>query len=934
MVMWVCNTCSISGKTDKSLKRKDHLKDLIQSQWPEIIVLVETNHDSNVSILEGFYDVFSTPPCESQGVIILTKKLLGMEQVDVLQNRGIAIRSRIIQNFVVVGIYCPYYNQRFETISFLKKHQKNQWLIAGDLESYGEYIINQIDNKYWDNLDFTRERNGAYSKTEFIGYFYNKPVVRKLEQLSDHFLLETQIETTWDGLQIDYPTQIARIPAVCTIKNKRSIAAAELLSNWPAKSFYDTVYGLIPFKKRSIKIYRSEISLNDVNGIMAENYKKRKMNKIMNNINNSLRKNDLKTSANIAAKCLHIQRRNKGAVNILGISDENGKIYIGNDANEMILKYYEKIFNENLDLNFSDNNTPTNINLNENILEFAFEKLNRKKAMGMDQCPDEILDIPYIKTHITSFLRKTFMSGDIPAYLKYGKLNLLSKSGSNSFPKINDTRPIIILSPLYKIMELCWAYELIDILWANIGPHQIGFRKKGNTQFNIILLKKLMKQSKHALILFVDISKAYDSVIREKLFDLLAHIGIPSNYINFYKNLTNGMRIYLSETVFMNYTRGVPQGSTISPVLYNLYYEEALKKINPYTEKLLGFADDLALFMTNDSNLIKIQEILKQWKPDLNLLVHPVKTEALLYHLKYPKPLTYPITTDFKYLGVKFYNTKSQFTKTNIIKQISLYANNISFLYLKFSSLKLNKLVVSWWFLAKLFYTHISNVYLGFIDIQDFIKLIITKLKKLLLIKKGVPQKFIINLLNINLEFTVKEILSKIKRNCLFDIGNPQIQNFNNDIFIIKHNDEENKYWNYILTHLNININSLWLIFAFSWFDQNNKKYICKHCKMNLSLFHAQKSHIEIHPFLKSEYMKWIIEISETYDFLGSIFHRNISKDEGAQWIKKIMEDALECREKIIQMIGCLAEMQKKEVKKKKKSECKKSKKKNKSKKI
>jgi len=111
----------------------------------------------------------------------------------------------------------------------------------------------------------------------------------------------------------------------------------------------------------------------------------------------------------------------------------------------------------------------------------------------------------------------------------------------------------------------------------------------------------------------------------------------------------------------------------------------------------------------------------------------------------------------------------------------------------------------------------------------------------------------------------------------------------NNAIYGAKYNDEQTAYWNCILSHLNININSLWLLFSRSWFNKTQGKYLCKNCNVNLSLFHAEQQHIDIHCFLNSDGMKWINEIADTYEFTGSLLRRKIHKNDGAKWIKRIM---------------------------------------------
>jgi len=253
--------------------------------------------------------------------------------------------------------------------------------------------------------------------------------------------------------------------------------------------------------------------------------------------------------------------------------------------------------------------------------------------------------------------------------------------------------------------------------------------------------KKWLKAHKKAILIFIDIVKAYDSVIRVKLYDMLSHIGIPSEYVQFYIKLTSNMRIYITEYDYIEYYTGLPQGSCISPVLFNIYYEEALRKITPLTEILLGYADDSVLGNTY-LNLKKFEQIydkLNNWALDLNLAVHPKKTNAIISYCDKPETLKYPVVKEFSYLGVKIYDKTAQFTKTFIENQIRQFANKVGKIRMKSSTLKLSKLSVTWWFLSKLFYDQISNLYLEFIAIPEFLITTQTQIKKILCVKKGIP---------------------------------------------------------------------------------------------------------------------------------------------------------------------------------------------------
>jgi len=589
-------------------------------------------------------------------------------------------------------------------------------------------------------------------------FFYGKPIMKRLDKISDHYIVNCIIDTAWEGIKISIPPQISRNKAICTVMNYYSKATSEIMAEWPEKPFKFVVFGLIPIKNRSIKIFRKNISMNDINKEMCYSYRTDKNKRIQKTINDVLKSNDLKVVANIAAKIMKITRKRKSSISILGITGADEKVYVGDNALKFIKEFYGNLFSKKPNGNIKKEKIMCSpIEFNEEIFEDAYKKFSLHKAMGWDQLPDEILKLPYIKNKFKITFKKILKFFEIPDYLKYGRLILLSKEKNNVYPKIENTRPIIVLSAVYKIIEIYWLLNTKELIWKNISSQQTGFREKGSTQYNICLLKHWLKKEKTASVIFVDIKKAYDHVIREKLYDILSYIGVSASFIKLYMELTSNMRVYLNDTEFVDYSSGVPQGSCISPILFNLYYEQALKKITPLTELLLGFADDLAIGMKTNKYIEKIQKEFNNWEIDFNLFVHNTKTQCILYNQKKSDHLIYPITDNYNYLGVKIYDTKSQFTKTSIIKNISEISKKCKSLFFVNCSMKINKLTIYWWYLSKILYNQISNLYLEFIPISEFIKIVTAKIKGILKINKNVSQKFVNNLFNLDLKKTVKK---------------------------------------------------------------------------------------------------------------------------------------------------------------------------------
>ena len=84
----------------------------------------------------------------------------------------------------------------------------------------------------------------------------------------------------------------------------------------------------------------------------------------------------------------------------------------------------------------------------------------------------------------------------------------------------------------------------------------------------------------------------------------------------------------------INAEMGLPQGSVLSPVLFNVYLEEALKssaKLEAVRRRgdLLAFADDMLAMTDNQSELAMIIDELFKLEQQWNLRLNKKKSETL-----------------------------------------------------------------------------------------------------------------------------------------------------------------------------------------------------------------------------------------------------------------------------------------------------------------
>eukprot|EP00111_Clytia_hemisphaerica_P009882 TCONS_00028945-protein len=87
-----------------------------------------------------------------------------------------------------------------------------------------------------------------------------------------------------------------------------------------------------------------------------------------------------------------------------------------------------------------------------------------------------------------------------------------------------------------KIYKKLLFNRIVPILDPLLRRNQNGFRMGRSTLSQILsirrILEEMRKLNKDAFICFVDFKKAFDSISREKLFQILGLYGIPEKIIN------------------------------------------------------------------------------------------------------------------------------------------------------------------------------------------------------------------------------------------------------------------------------------------------------------------------------------------------------------------------------------------------------------------
>ena len=208
--------------------------------------------------------------------------------------------------------------------------------------------------------------------------------------------------------------------------------------------------------------------------------------------------------------------------------------------------------------------------------------MDNLNAEYLKYAPDTVL------TSVADLLNKTADTGDFPEELKLGILNPLPKPNKKKGPAEN-LRPIILLSVIRKILTICMLRRTWDRMKTKIPVDQAAYQQGRSTTEQVFAIKMLAEKAVISsdfkiYILLLDMSKAFDTVDRNKLFDSLEDILLPEE-LHLLHILTNNvkLRVRVGAECGTDFTTllGIMQGDCLSAILFIYYLAQALAHRNP-----------------------------------------------------------------------------------------------------------------------------------------------------------------------------------------------------------------------------------------------------------------------------------------------------------------------------------------------------------------
>ena len=316
-------------------------------------------------------------------------------------------------------------------------------------------------------------------------------------------------------------------------------------------------------------------------------------------------------------------------------------------------------------------------------LEEALSQSKPGGALGLDSIPLELWKSDTFKPHLLHLCNNLLLHQEKPKQWSTGGIIPIPKKGDLSKP--SNYRGITLTSIAAKLFNRMVLNRIRPFVDPLLRWNQNGFRQHRSTVSQILALRRIIEGMKTKnlplAVVFIDYSKAFDSIHRERMFQILHAYGIPGVIIDAIKAIyTDSSALVISadgDTEPFEILAGVLQGDTLAPFLFIVVVDyimrHALKDINQSTGIVLerrksrrhpelrlhdlDFADDIALL----SSSIEAAEILLQHIEEasncVGLHLNVGKTKTLLVGI----PSSTNVTSlsgakldnikEFKYLG-------------------------------------------------------------------------------------------------------------------------------------------------------------------------------------------------------------------------------------------------------------------------------------------
>ena len=300
-------------------------------------------------------------------------------------------------------------------------------------------------------------------------------------------------------------------------------------------------------------------------------------------------------------------------------------------------------------------------------------------AQLQNNCLDEIIPA------FTKLVNISLSTADING-LKDSVVNPLLKKQGLDAEILSNYRPVANIPYLSKLIEDAVSVQIkhhMDCNKIHI-PYQSGYKTNHSCESLLLRLTddilKNMDCKKCTILLLLDLSAAFDTVDHDRLMSILFNeIGLRGDALHWFEsylfNRRQAVRINGKLSDFLDTLYGVPQGSVLGPMLFNIYVRSLIHTLNKAGFSAHGYADDHQVskvfsvefqFESIRVAVPRCLDIIAHWMKTSFLKLNSSKSQVIIFapkqlasqihidEIKLRDGCSIPVSTLVKNLGFNF----------------------------------------------------------------------------------------------------------------------------------------------------------------------------------------------------------------------------------------------------------------------------------------